>query len=68
VRGLTRTAQFVVVMLVCTVSLVMLCGFLLYAAASETVDAISAIVFIILAEILPLTLLTFSVGKSVRLP
>lgn len=61
----SKTIKFIVVMLVCTVSLVMLCGFLLYAAASETVDAIAAIVFIILAEILPLTLLTFSVGKSV---
>lgn len=59
--------QFITVMLVCTAALIALCAFLLYSAASETVEPISAIVFIILAEILPLALLTFSVGKSVRI-
>jgi FtsH-binding integral membrane protein len=53
--------QFSVVLVICTVALLGMCGFLLYGMIDQNVNAIGAIVFVIVVEITPLLLLIFTV-------
>lgn len=54
-------AQFSVVLIICTVALLCMCGFLLYGTIDQDVDSVGAIVFVIVVEIWPLVLLIFTV-------
>lgn len=56
-----KMLKFSIVLIVCTVSLLCMCGFLLYGTIDQSMSAAGAIIFVILVEILPLTLLTFTV-------
>jgi hypothetical protein len=50
-----------VVLVICTVALLCMCGFLLYGTIDQSVSAVGAIVFVIVVEIVPLVLLIFTV-------
>ncbi len=57
--------QFLFVTIVSSIALVCMCGFLLYATIAEDVNSIAAVVFVIVAEITPFTLLIFTVWPKV---
>jgi hypothetical protein len=56
-----KMAKFSMVLSVCTLSLLCMCGFLLYGTIDQNMSAVGAIIFVIVVEILPLTLLIFTV-------
>jgi hypothetical protein len=56
-----KMAKFSVVLAVCTLSLLCMCGFLLYGTIDQSMSAVGAIIFVIVVELLPLTLLIFTV-------
>ncbi|ELR11591.1 uncharacterized protein ACA1_258530 [Acanthamoeba castellanii str. Neff] len=56
-----KMIKFSVVLVICTVALLGMCAFLLYGTIDQNVNAIGAIVFVIVVEITPLLLLIFTV-------
>jgi len=56
-----KIIKFSVLLAICTLALLCMTGFLLYGTISQDMNAVGAIVFVILVEILPLTLLIFTV-------
>ncbi len=56
-----KMIKFSVVLAVCTLSLLCMCGFLLYGTIDQSMSAVGAIIFVIVVELLPLTLLIFTV-------
>lgn len=56
-----KMIKFSLVLVVCTASLLFMCGFLLYSTISQSMSAVGAIIFVFVVEILPLTLLIFTV-------
>lgn len=55
-----KMIKFSAVLVVCTVSLLCMCGFLLYGTIDQSMSATGAIIFVVVVEILPLTLLIFT--------
>lgn len=53
--------QFSLVLVICTLALLCMCGFLLYGTIDQSVSSAGAIVFVLVVEITPLLLLIFTV-------
>jgi len=56
-----KMIKFSFLLAICTVALLCMTGFLLYGTISQSMSAVGAIIFVILVEIIPLTLLIFTV-------